>query len=168
MLFRSRRLKWEKKLAAGVIALMGTVPVMYACLRHPALYDAVRHFIFVIPLLCVGAAYAVVEVMRWALSQFQIPRARKLVAAAFLALWTVSAAGQIVTMADLHPYEYIYANRFAGGVNGIYGRYELDYWGTSFKEAVERLQTYVAKEGGIPAGKMYRIAICGPWAAAMI
>lgn len=71
-------------------------------------------------------------------------------------------------MARLHPYEYIYANGFAGGARGAFGRYETDYWGSSFKEAAQKLQAYVAKEGGVPPGTIYKIAICGPWDSAMI
>jgi hypothetical protein len=37
----------------------------------------------------------------------------------------------------LHPYEYIYYNRFIGGVNGAQRRFELDYWATSYREAAE-------------------------------
>jgi len=53
-------------------------------------------------------------------------------------------------------------------VKSAFGQYELDYWGSSFKEAAHRLQEKVAQEGGVPPGKIYQIAICGPWAAAMI
>ncbi len=41
----------------------------------------------------------------------------------------------IVEGARLHPYEYIYYNRFIGGVQGAFRKYELDYWGTSYREA---------------------------------
>jgi hypothetical protein len=35
----------------------------------------------------------------------------------------------------LHPYEYIYYNAFIDGVSGASRRFELDYWGTSYREA---------------------------------
>ena len=166
LLFRS--LPYKKKLGAGVMALMAMVPILYACIRHPALYDAVRHFIFVIPLLCVASAYALVFIMRWAINEFEQRRSRILIASGFGIIGLIIAMAQIAIMIHLHPYEYIFANRFAGGVHGIYGKYELDYWGSSFKEAAERLQAKVNAEGGVPSGKIYRIAICGPWDAAMI
>jgi hypothetical protein len=62
----------------------------------------------------------------------------------------------------------MYANELAGGVRGIYGKYELDYWGASFKDAAHELEKIVNAEGGVPPGKIYRVAICGPWDAAMI
>ena len=37
----------------------------------------------------------------------------------------------------LHPYEYIYYNMIMGDVGNVYGEYELDYWCTSLREAIE-------------------------------
>ena len=54
----------------------------------------------------------------------------------------------------LHPYQYIYYNSLVGGVNGAARQYDLDYWGTSFKEAVEYLNRKVPKNA--------RIFILGP------
>jgi hypothetical protein len=39
----------------------------------------------------------------------------------------------------LHPYEYIYYNRLVGGVQGAFRRFELDYWGISYREAAAYL-----------------------------
>jgi hypothetical protein len=39
----------------------------------------------------------------------------------------------------LHPYEYIYYNRFIGGEQGAFRRFETDYWGTSYREAAKYL-----------------------------
>jgi len=35
----------------------------------------------------------------------------------------------------LHPYEYIYFNKIGGGVRLANGKFPVDYWGASFKEA---------------------------------
>ena len=40
-------------------------------------------------------------------------------------------------MVRLHPYQYAYFNRLAGGVRGANGQYMLDYWGLAFKQAAE-------------------------------
>jgi len=82
--------------------------------------------------------------------------------------FALSCVHMIYIMQSLHPYEYIYANNLVGGVKGAYGRYETEYWGASFKEAAQDLQDFVAKEGGVPSGKIYKLAICGPWDAALI
>src|SRR5262249_45832608 len=37
---------------------MGFAPILYAIIMHPPLYDAVRHFLFTVPLMCVFTAIA--------------------------------------------------------------------------------------------------------------
>jgi len=39
----------------------------------------------------------------------------------------------------LHPYEYVYYNVLVNGTGGAYRSYEMDYWGTSFMEAMQDL-----------------------------
>lgn len=39
-------------------------------------------------------------------------------------------------MFRLHPYEYIYYNSLVGGLPGANGKYETDYWGAGYREAV--------------------------------
>jgi hypothetical protein len=36
----------------------------------------------------------------------------------------------------LHPYEYVYYNIIVNGTGGAFRSYEMDYWGTSFTEAI--------------------------------
>lgn len=162
------RFTLAQKQSFALLSMMAAFPIVYAVLAHPALYDTVRHFTFAVPLLCVIAALAGLEMLSLYIGMFNSPRAKR-IASGFLAAGFLFFVGiQAHLMARLHPYEYIYVNSFAGGVQGAFGRYETDYWGASFKEAAQRLQKYVEAEGGVPAGKIYDIAICGPWDSAMI
>ncbi len=43
----------------------------------------------------------------------------------------------LLGIVNLHPYEYIYYNCFIGSMDGAAGRFETDYWGTSYREAAE-------------------------------
>ncbi|MGE3622416.1 MAG: glycosyltransferase family 39 protein [Bdellovibrionales bacterium] len=148
--------------------LMCLMPIIYAMAGHPALYDAVRHFLFAVPLMCAIAGVAGHKATTWATAQFRTHTFRKWVQAGALAAFIIAMLPSLGLMIALHPYEYIYANAFAGGVPGAYGKYEMDYWGSSFKEAARDIEDYVDREGGVPAGQIFRIAICGPWDAAMI
>jgi 4-amino-4-deoxy-L-arabinose transferase-like glycosyltransferase len=58
----------------------------------------------------------------------------------------------------LHPYEYIYYNALVGGVRGAYRTYELDYWGTSYKAAMEYINNIS------PMGSV--VEVRGPWKSA--
>ena len=43
----------------------------------------------------------------------------------------------IIGIVRLRPYEYVYYNALVGGVDGAAGEYALDYWCTSYREAME-------------------------------
>jgi len=167
-----RRLKEvPQRNALILVLLMAFMPILYAVGHRPALYDAVRHFLFAVPLMCIMAALG--AKMLWIFCSKLLRHSHnhvvnRLFAASAAAGLAVVFILQISLMITLHPYEYIYINQFAGGVPGAFGRYELDYWGSSFKEAAERIQLYVSKHGGVPPGKIIKIAICGPWDSAMI
>lgn len=52
----------------------------------------------------------------------------------------------LIAFVRLHPYEYVYYNSLIGGVDGAVRRFETDYWGISFKEAMGYVNS-VAPEG---------------------
>lgn len=56
-------------------------------------------------------------------------------------LWPVH---QIVR---LHPYQLTYFNELVGGLRGAEGRFETEYWLTSYKEAVEWLNDQADRSG---------------------
>ncbi len=66
-------------------------------------------------------------------------------------------------MIELHPYEYTHFNRLSGGVSGARGRFMIDYWGLSFKQAAHALRNVLAQRGEHPPpGRRWKIAVCGP------
>lgn len=163
-----KSLSTPRRESLALILLMAFVPILYAVFRHPALYDAVRHFTFVIPLASCLAALAAKEIFGFAYARIKKAKIKHATVGILGLVFFAADIRPVLAMIELHPYEYIFANVFAGGTRGAYGRYESDYWGSSFKEAAEEIQAYVAKEGGVPPGKIYKIAICGPWSSAMI
>ena len=58
----------------------------------------------------------------------------------------VSVANVVVTLAKLHPLEYVAMNTFAGGTRGAYGRFELDYLAVAATEALRRLESRLEYE----------------------
>ncbi len=140
-----------------LIALAALLPVAVTVLARPAMYNGIRHFVFVLPPLAVlgGLAGA------WLLERAQSHRgALRPVAVALFAIGIVSP---VVEMVRLHPYEYTHFNRIAGGVAGARDRYMLDYWALSFKQASLGLKAKLAELGlEKPAGRRWKLAICGP------
>ncbi|HET7746164.1 MAG TPA: hypothetical protein VFM29_02620 [Vicinamibacteria bacterium] len=115
----------------GWLSALAVLPVGWVVFRHTPLYDGLRHFLFVVPVLAVLAGVAVSSFFSrstvWS---------RGLGAGAL----AVAAAVTLVDMVRLHPYQAVYFNRVvAGGLRQALTRYEGDYWCLSYKEGVEWL-----------------------------
>ena len=112
----------EKRELIELSILWLILPLFGFIVMRTALYDNFRQVFFILPPLFWLAGVAIEQVKRPA---FQ------------MALIVLAALPGIVDGIRLHPYEYIYYNRFIGGVDGVQGRFELDYWGASYREAAE-------------------------------
>ncbi len=133
----------------GIVMLILSIviPLVYTMVRKPTAYDGVRHFLFLIPPLAIMAAYAVVKLLELANRRWLI--------LGLMALILSSLFITFVDMIRLHPDEYIYFNRvFGGGVAGASSRFDLDYWGNSYKEAVEWMQINYPVPAGTPKLKV--------------
>ncbi len=129
---RRRATSPRKLLAIAILALAALGPVAAAVLLRPVMYDAQRHFLFVLP---PAAAVCGVGLAAFG-SSSAFPRwARGAVVAVLSALALLT----IRDIVRLHPYEYVYVNRAAGGLRGAVSRYETDYWGASYREGAEWL-----------------------------
>jgi hypothetical protein len=101
-------------------------PVAAAILLRSTLYDAVRHFLFIIPPLAVLSALALDAAL-----DLPVLRRPAMIAALLAAGLTMRE------MVALHPYETVFFNRIIGGLPGANGRFETDYWGNSYRAATE-------------------------------
>ncbi len=144
-----------KMLQVIVIVLSVVIPIVYFVVMRPSLYNGMRHFFFIVPPLCVGAAAG----LHWSWASVSAWRswAHSAVAAALLAV----ASHQIVDMIRLHPHEYIYYNALVGGPKGAFRRYELDYWSNFLPQALELLEQQLkAEHGGRTPVHRYTVGLC--------
>jgi hypothetical protein len=137
------------------VALAALLPVLIAVATRPAMYNGVRHFLFVLPPLAVAAGLAA----HWALA----PSRSNVLRIATAAMLGIGLLLQMAQMARLHPYQYANFNLIAGGVSGARDRFMLDYWGLSLKQAAQALKTRLAERGEKPpSGRRWKVAVCGP------
>ena len=139
-----------------LVALAAALPVAITVAERPARYNGIRHFVFVLPPLAVLGGLAAVWVAGWLRER---SRPTLYGAAAVLLIGILSP---VVEMMRLHPFEYTHFNRIAGGVRGADGRYMIDYWGLSFKQAADALSAHLNASGEQPPSGKWRIAVCGP------
>jgi len=146
----------NRRAVLALIAFAALLPLAVTVLARPAMYNGIRHFVFVLPPLAIlgGLAGA------WLLERAWPHRA---IAGLAVALFAIGVASPVIEMARLHPYEYTHFNRIAGGVKGARDQYMLDYWALSFKQASLGLKAKIAELGlEKPAGRRWKLATCGP------
>jgi hypothetical protein len=140
-----------------LLASAVVVPLTLTMVMRPALYNGIRHFIFVLPPLAVlgGLAGA------WLLDQ--LSRRGTLALRAGVAIMLLGLVSPAIEMIRLHPYQYTHFNRIAGGVPAADERYMLDYWGLAFKQAAQDLRALLTEHMETPTnGRRWKIAVCGP------
>jgi hypothetical protein len=157
--------------AVDVATAVALVPIALQALVIPAaivvsgavIYDGNRHLLFGLPALLAMPAVALAVLERQAtrpsLGRLVLPLGAVVVVAASL-LSSIRWA----------PYAYAYLNPIAGSSKD--GSWELDYWGVSGKEGVERLQrlglgpVYVAPTAGSDVGIPWGATLGPPQAGA--
>ncbi|MCC6777340.1 MAG: hypothetical protein IT537_12030 [Hyphomicrobiales bacterium] len=133
-----------------VVAAAAVAPVLFLIVQHTTMYDAIRHVLFVIPMLAVLAAAGLRALHPWLL---RMPVVSSLAAGLY-------AGHQVVHLALLHPLEYVSMNALAGGTAGASGRFELDYFTVAATEAVRRLERRLSY---LDVADTPSILVCIPW-----
>ncbi len=140
-----------------LLALAAIFPLAITVVLRPAMYNGIRHFVFILPPLAALGGLAGVVLADAAARRFRF---------APIAVAVILATGiafPVVAMARLHPYEYTHFNRLSGGVAHARDRYMLDYWGLAFKQASQALLTKLAERHETkPGDRRWKIAVCGP------
>lgn len=150
-----RLLRWKDFLRDRILVLMTAAFFfnfsLFLFLR-PVIYNAYRHFMYLAPILVFIACLGAVNFYRNVVN-----RTVRWVVAGLVAVNILVVASQMVR---LFPYFYVYFNEAVGGVPGANGRYEMDYWGQSLKEASLWMKDNIPK---VP-GKTYQVKLEGsPW-----
>jgi hypothetical protein len=112
------------------------LPIAAIIVQRSTLYDGIRHVLFLIPMLAVIAAFGFLRLIPL-VRQFPVITA---------ALTGAYLACTVQTFALLHPLQYAAFNRFAGGVSGAYGRFDLDYWSLAVLPALRQLEDRIDRE----------------------
>jgi len=138
-------------------AVAALLPIAVTIVARPAMYNGLRHFVFVLPPLAVLAGLAAAWLLQRA---WQRSRPAALAMAAML---IAGIALPIAEMVRLHPYEYTYFNSLSGGVRSAREHYMLDYWALSFKQASQALAAKLAERHEVlPSDRRWKLAVCGP------
>ncbi|OGK25603.1 hypothetical protein A2954_01265 [Candidatus Roizmanbacteria bacterium RIFCSPLOWO2_01_FULL_37_12] len=139
----------QKNLIFFYVLALFITPFILVLILKPTLYDSWRQFLFLtIPnvILAAEGLHLLLADKKLMISNYKnIPDYLLDKKNWGLRLFGKGIVGMVVLssmfytavqMIRLHPYEYLYYNSLTGGLKGTYGKYETDYWGLGYKEAV--------------------------------
>jgi 4-amino-4-deoxy-L-arabinose transferase-like glycosyltransferase len=130
-----------------LLILWIVIPYSYSMASGSTVYDNSRQFLFALPPIALVTAPIIDAIFRHIKQKWAL----------IIVLAAILMPG-LLGIVQLHPYEYIYFNSIVGGVKGAFRTYELDYWATSYREAME-LTNDIAPTGAV-------VEVQGPWQAA--
>ncbi len=158
-----REVPARRKTILLMLTLAATLPLVIAMVKRPALYNGIRHFVFVIPPMAVlgGIAFAwIVERLRANHRGWQ---------PVVLAIFCFGLALPLAEMIRLHPYQYTHFNHIAGTVRAADDRFMLDYWGLALKQASDELREQLVERQEVPPrNRKWKVAVCGPQRPAQV
>ncbi|WP_338831573.1 glycosyltransferase family 39 protein [Bradyrhizobium sp. 27S5] len=153
----------KRKSIMLMLTLAATLPLVIAMVKRPALYNGIRHFIFVIPPMAVLAGVAFARGMDW------LGENRRAWQPAALAVFAFGLLLPFSEMIRLHPYQYTHFNHIAGTVRTADNFFMLDYWGLALKQASDGLREQLAERQEVPPQhRKWKVAVCGPQRPAQV
>ncbi|MGY4508163.1 glycosyltransferase family 39 protein [Bradyrhizobium sp. USDA 3650] len=158
-----REVPARRKTIMLMLTLAATLPLAIAMVKRPALYNGIRHFVFVIPPMAVlgGVAFG------WAMERLRANH--RTWQPVVLATFCFGLALSLAEMIRLHPYQYTHFNHIAGTVRGADDRFMLDYWGLALKQASDELREQLVERQEVPPrNRKWKVAVCGPQRPAQV
>lgn len=157
--------------AWAAIAGWVVLPVVVVAIKGANFSRTGRHFLFLVPPMCLLAGLAAA----WLWDRVSGPPAEpvpnptggepaggatgdvvatgrrwspgRIAAGAGLLLMAAGLADAAWAMVRLHPYQAVYFNRMAGGLPGAAGRFDVGNWSEGFAEAFAWLRRHAAEHG---------------------
>jgi len=112
------------------------IPVAAIYLFHSVLYDGWRQLFFIYPAIVLISLRGLVYLYRWLLRLPWHANGIRILAGIILLAGLMEPAWFMVRY---HPHENVYFNIFAGDPTTLRQRFELDYWGLSYKQGIDAI-----------------------------
>ena len=128
-----------------LVFLWITIPTSAVVLFNTPIYGNFRQLLFTLPAYFILAGLALEKIITFL-------RLRGKFAVALVTILLITPG--ILGILRLHPFEYTYYNIFIQGEGGAANSYELDYWCTAYRQAIEFVNAE-AEEGA-------RVLVSGP------
>lgn len=136
LIFSLRQKKWIEPAFLFIGWLL--LPALAIIFLGNTLYDNARQLLFLLPPVFIVIGIA----LDFIFSHIAQARLKSI-------LLVLAILPGLFAIAKFHPYEYAYYNSFIGGMDGAVHQFETDYWGISFKEAMEYVNSVAPSQARI-------------------
>jgi hypothetical protein len=130
------------------------VPLLSVVFLKSVLYDGWRHMFFIYPaflLICLRGLGSFFDTIN---ARFT-GAGRKAINITSICIILLAMAGTLRFMIVYHPYQNVYFNLLTGDMANAKDKFEMDYWGLSYREALE----YVVEKD---RDKQIKICVANP------
>ncbi len=129
-----------------IILLCFFLPLISVIALHSVLYDAWRHMFFIYPAFLLISLKGLADLFQMISSVFK-ERACHVAKIGLSLIIAASLSGTVHFMIRYHPYQNVYFNILVGrDMSIIKDNFEMDYWGLSYKQALEYILKHDADE----------------------
>ncbi|MFC1806776.1 hypothetical protein ACFL0T_00210 [Candidatus Omnitrophota bacterium] len=112
------------------------LPLISVIGLRSAMYDAWRHMFFIYPALTMISLSGLVYLFRYLKSKSVVRN--RILKFTFISIISAGLSTTTYFMIRYHPFQNVYFNTLAGrDMSRVGERFELDYWGLSYKQALE-------------------------------
>ncbi len=122
------------------------VPISRYMMPHTAAIDGVRHFLEIVYPLCAVAAVGYASFLEFLWKKRVFFHFRYPIRIGFLVIPVVWLLWNNVSY---HPYQASFFNGLVGGIRGAQGKFDIDFWGTPQKEAVEWINAHAPEDSSV-------------------
>jgi hypothetical protein len=126
----------QRRRDLGLVLAWFFLPLVYSIASRAVLYDEWRHSFFVYPAMLMIGLVGLSRLWRLVIGRWR-GRLRTVLAAALAAAVAANMFEVAAFMVRYHPHQNVYFNALAGGPRGAHGKFELDYWGLSYRQGLE-------------------------------
>ncbi len=153
IILRSAKDFWKTSWQWLLIGGWCLLPWLIVLLLHSAVYDEWRHLFFIYPafiLIAVAGAKMVFQKLKSIQSKFTGVVLR----ISCIVLFTLQSISVLKFTTGNHPYENVYFNSLAGKNPQL--KFDLDYWGLSYRQGLDYLVRNTKQEPSKFAGRTLR------------
>lgn len=126
---------FQENVDLAMVLCWMALPFLGKVILGTSFYDNFRQLLFLVPPIFVCGAIGLQAVLLlWKSAGWRI------------LVLTIAILPGVHAVVRYHPYEYIYYNEIVGGVGGAFRKFELDYWCTSYREAIEHVNAIAPRD----------------------